>query len=195
MLTVLHRIGWVACVVYATIPSFWLMIHPWTNYWRSRRTSPYRVLVPIWVGMWVLLGLIASPWRDLLLYDSWWTWIPAAVLFAIGAWIYRRSGTGFSAVQLGGLPEVTLGHREQKLAISGIRAYVRHPVYLGHFCEMVAWSVGTGLAVCYALTTFALVIGAIMIRLEDRELEQRFGEEYRDYRSRVPAILPKILSK
>jgi hypothetical protein len=94
-----------------------------------------------------------------------------------------------------GLPEVTLGHREQKLAISGIRAHVRHPVYLGHFCEMVAWSVGTGLAVCYALTTFALVIGAIMIRLEDRELEQRFGEEYRDYRSRVPAILPKILSK
>jgi len=195
MLTVLHRIGWVACVVYATIPSFWLMIHPWTNYWRSRRTSPYRVLVPIWVGMWLLLGLMASPWRDLLLYDSWWTWIPAAVLFAIGAWIYRRSGTGFSAVQLGGLPEVTLGHREQKLAISGIRAHVRHPVYLGHFCEMVAWSVGTGLAVCYALTTFALVTGAIMIRLEDRELEQRFGEEYRDYRSRVPAILPKILSK
>jgi len=185
----------VACVVYATIPSFWLMIHRWTNYWRSRRTSPYRVLVPIWVGMWVLLGLIASPWRDLLLYDSWWTWIPAAVLFAIGAWIYRRSGTGFSAVQLGGLPEVTLGHREQKLAISGIRAHVRHPVYLGHFCEMVAWSVGTGLTVCYALTTFALVTGAIMIRLEDRELEQRFGEEYRDYRSRVPAILPKILSK
>ena len=195
MLTVLHRIGWVACVVYATIPSFWLMVHRWTNYWRSRRTSPYRVLVPIWVGMWVLLGLIASPWRDLLLYDSWWTWIPAAVLFAIGAWIYRRSGTGFSAVQLGGLPEVTLGHREQKLAISGIRAHVRHPVYLGHFCEMVAWSVGTGLTVCYALTTFALVTGAIMIRLEDRELEQRFGEEYRDYRSRVPAILPKILSK
>jgi len=195
MLTVLHRIGWLACVVYATIPSFWLMVHRWTNYWRSRRTSPYRVLVPIWVGMWVLLGLIASPWRDLLLYDSWWTWIPAAVLFAIGAWIYRRSGTGFSAVQLGGLPEVTLGHREQKLAISGIRAHVRHPVYLGHFCEMVAWSVGTGLTVCYALTTFALVTGAIMIRLEDRELEQRFGEEYRDYRSRVPAILPKILSK
>jgi protein-S-isoprenylcysteine O-methyltransferase Ste14 len=185
----------VACVVYATIPSFWLIIHPWANYWRSRQTSPYRVLVPIWVGMWVLLGLITSPWRDLLLYDSWWTWIPAAVLFAIGAWIYRRSGTGFSAVQLGGLPEVTPGHREQRLAISGIRARVRHPVYLGHFCEMVTWSVGTGLAVCYALTTFALVTGAIMIRLEDRELEQRFGEEYRDYRSRVPAILPKMLRK
>jgi protein-S-isoprenylcysteine O-methyltransferase Ste14 len=195
MSTVLHRIGWVACVVYATIPSFWLMIHPWANYWRSRQTSPYRVLVPIWVGMWVLLGLITSPWRDLLLYDSWWTWIPAAVLFAIGAWIYRRSGTGFSAAQLGGPPEVTPGHREQRLAISGIRARVRHPVYLGHFCEMVTWSVGTGLAVCYALTTFALVTGAIMIRLEDRELEQRFGEEYRDYRSRVPAILPKMLRK
>jgi protein-S-isoprenylcysteine O-methyltransferase Ste14 len=34
-----------------------------------------------------------------------------------------------------------------------------------------------------------------MIGLEDRELEQRFGEEYRAYRRRVPAVVPnKIYS-
>ncbi len=75
---------------------------------------------------------------------------------------------------------------------SGIRARVRHPIYLGHLCEMLGWSMGTGLAVCYGLTAFAVVTGAVMIRMEDAELEHRFGEDYRTYRQEVPALLPKI---
>jgi protein-S-isoprenylcysteine O-methyltransferase Ste14 len=46
------------------------------------------------------------------------------------------------------------------------------------------------LTVCYALTAFAVLTGTLMIRLEDRELEQRFGEQYRDYRRKVSSILP-----
>jgi protein-S-isoprenylcysteine O-methyltransferase Ste14 len=57
---------------------------------------------------------------------------------------------------------------------------------------MLAWTVGTGLAVCWALTAWAIVSGAIMIKLEDRELEERFGEEYRAYRASVPSIAPKV---
>jgi protein-S-isoprenylcysteine O-methyltransferase Ste14 len=90
------------------------------------------------------------------------------------------------------LSEILPGAREQRLATTGIRAHVRHPVYLGHLCEMLAWSVGTGLAVCWALTAFAIVTGAVMIRMEDRELEARFGEGYRQYRSTVPSVLPKL---
>jgi protein-S-isoprenylcysteine O-methyltransferase Ste14 len=188
----LNRIGWLVCVVYATIPAFWLAIHPRAAYWRSQPHSPFRVLVPFWVGTWFALGVISSPWRNLLLYRTPWSWVPAVFLFGGGLWIYRRSGAGFSPAQLGGLPEVMSGHHEQRLATSGIRAHVRHPVYLGHLCEMLAWSVGTGLLVCYVLTVFAVISGAIMVRLEDRELEQRFGEDYRAYRQRVPAILPRI---
>jgi protein-S-isoprenylcysteine O-methyltransferase Ste14 len=55
---------------------------------------------------------------------------------------------------------------------------------------MLAWSAGTGLAVCWALTAFAMVTGAVMIRMEDAELEQRFGEEYARYRRAVPAVIP-----
>ena len=172
-------IGWIACVVYATIPSFWLVIHPRAAYWRSRSRSPYRFLLPMWMAIWVICGLLTSPWRHVLLYRTVVSWIPAAIVFAAGLWIYRRSGTGFSAKQLGGLPEVIDGHREQQLVTSGIRSRIRHPVYLGHLCEMLAWSVGTGLAVCYGLTVFAVLTGAIMIRMEDAELEQRFGDAFR----------------
>jgi protein-S-isoprenylcysteine O-methyltransferase Ste14 len=69
---------------------------------------------------------------------------------------------------------------------------VRHPVYLGHLLETLAWSLGTGLVVCFALTAFAMVTGAVMIRAEDTELERRFGEEFREYRAIVPAVIPGL---
>jgi len=192
MLKFSNTIGWLACVIYSTIPSFWLTIHPRAEYWRLQQRSPYRRLIPLWVGMWIALGAITYPWRSLSLYRTPWGWFPAALLFAAGLGIYNRAGAGFSAAQLGGFPEIMPGHHEQRLVTTGLRARLRHPVYLGHLCEMLAWSIGTGLVICYGLTLFALISGAIMIRLEDQELERRFGEEYRKYKSATPAIFPRL---
>jgi len=181
-----------ACVVYSTIPCFWFLIHPRAEYWRRRNRSPYRVLVPAWVAMWIVVGAITAPWRHVVLYAGSWSWVPAAFLFATGLWLYSQSGKNFSGKQLGGLPEVRGGQGEQRLVTSGIRQQVRHPVYLAHLCELVAWSLGTGLLVCYGLTLFALVTGSVMIRMEDKELAQRFGDDYAAYKERVPAIWPKM---
>jgi protein-S-isoprenylcysteine O-methyltransferase Ste14 len=57
---------------------------------------------------------------------------------------------------------------------------------------MLAWSAGTGLAVCWALTAFAIITGAVMIRMEDEELAKRFEGEYLAYRNKVPAILFRL---
>jgi protein-S-isoprenylcysteine O-methyltransferase Ste14 len=190
MVQSLNLIGWLACIVYSTIPLFWLAIHPRAKYWRSRRRSPYRVLLPLWIAMWIAAGLITAPWRHLVLYSSLWARVPAVFLFGVGFWLYSKSGKHFSVQQLSGVPEVMPG--EQRLITAGIHSRVRHPVYLAHFCEMLAWSLGTGLAVCYALTAFALLSGAVMIRLEDKELEQRFGEDFHQYKSSVPAIFPRL---
>lgn len=192
MICWLKLLAWLACVVYSTIPCFWFLVHPWAEYWRSRRKSPYRVLLPAWVAMWVVVALITARWRHLVLYASGWPWPPAIGLFGVGLWLYAHSGKNFTAQQLGGLPEVIAGNREQRLVTTGIRAHVRHPVYLAHLCEMLAWSLGTGLAVCYGLTVFGLLTGAVMIRMEDRELEARFGAEYQRYKARVPAVVPKL---
>jgi len=168
------------------------MIHPFAERWRAQRRSPYVLLVPVWMAMWVVAALVTRPWRSSLLYRADWAWIIASLLFACGLHIYSQSSKNFSARQLGGLPEVHAGNREQRLVTDGIRSRVRHPVYLAHLCEMLAWSVGTGLAVCWAMTAFAMVTGAVMIRMEDAELEARFGETYREYRNSVPAVLPRV---
>jgi protein-S-isoprenylcysteine O-methyltransferase Ste14 len=194
MLTLLRTVAWIACVVYSTIPAFWLLIHPRAEFWRSHRRSPYRILLPIWIAMWATVGAITAPWRGLALYENPWTWIPAASLFCAGLVLYKLSHSDFSLSQLSGLPEIRHNHSRQRLVTTGIRARVRHPVYLGHLCEMLAWSVGTGLAVCWALTAFAIITGVLMIRMEDNELEKRFGREYLAYRKKVPAILFKLSS-
>jgi protein-S-isoprenylcysteine O-methyltransferase Ste14 len=194
MMHLLRTFGWIACVIYSTIPAFWLLIHPRAEYWRSRRSSPYKILLPIWIAMWATVAAITAPWRGVVLYKNNWTWLPAAALLLAGLALYKLSHHHFTLAQLGGLPEVLRGRQQQQLATTGIRARVRHPVYLAHLCEMLAWSLGSGLAVCWAMTVFAIVTGAIMIGMEDTELEKRFGEEYLAYQKRVPAILPRIVS-
>jgi protein-S-isoprenylcysteine O-methyltransferase Ste14 len=187
----LHTLAWLACIVYSIIPAFWLLIHSRVEYWRSRRWSPFTVIVPLWIVAWIVVALISSPWRYVALYRMIWLWIPAIALFILGFWIYRKAGVNFGKQQLYGLSELGTG-TEQRLVTTGIRARVRHPVYLGHLCEMLAWSLGSGLVVCYALTLFAIVTGAVMIRQEDAELERRFGSSFRDYRNSVPALFPKF---
>lgn len=186
--------GWLACVIYSTIPAFWFMVHPFAERWRARERSPYRVLVPTWILMWVMIAAITWRWRGLRLYRAPWPWILAAFLFALGLYIYSQAGKNFSARQLGGIPEVHSRSPEQRLVTEGIRSRVRHPVYLAHLCEMLAWSLGTGLAVCWGLTAFAIATGTVMIRMEDAELEKRFGDSYLAYRNRVPAVLPRLFT-
>jgi protein-S-isoprenylcysteine O-methyltransferase Ste14 len=67
---------------------------------------------------------------------------------------------------------------------------VRHPIYLGHWLMLTGWTIGAGTVALVALWCFAVVTGVFLILFEDRELEERFGEEYRAYKQRVPAVLP-----
>jgi protein-S-isoprenylcysteine O-methyltransferase Ste14 len=192
MLTWTRTLAWLACVVYSTIPAFWLVVHSRIGHWRTRKWSPYRILVPFWIGMWIVVGLISFRWRGVVFYRTPWAWLPAAMIFALGLWVYRKAAANFSQSQLYGRPEIRLENSEQRLVMTGIRARVRHPVYLGHLCEMLAWTVGSGLVVCFGLSIFGIATGAFMIRVEDAELEQRFGDPFTQYKESVPAVLPKL---
>src|SRR5205823_10008401 len=183
--------AWLLCCIYATIPCFWFAAHPFAEKWRARRRSPYVLLVPAWALIIAAVALISWPWHLLRFYSTALAWIAALPLFAIGVYLYRRAGERFTHAQLIGRPELEPS-REGGLITTGIRSRVRHPVYLAHVCELLAWAVGTGLVVIYALLVFAIVTGAAMILMEERELERRFGNDYRDYKRRVPAILPLL---
>src|ERR1700726_660034 len=115
MLALLRTVAWIACVIYSTIPAFWLLIHPRTEFWRSRRRSPYRILLPIWIAIWATVAAITAPWRSLLLYEDRWARIPAAALFCVGLVLYKLSHSEFSLGQLAGVPEILHAHSQQRL--------------------------------------------------------------------------------
>jgi protein-S-isoprenylcysteine O-methyltransferase Ste14 len=189
-MTALRTVGWIASIIYSTVPAFWLVAHSLARK-IGRVKTPLIVAGPIWVSMWVIMGLVTWPWRDTVLYSTPWAWAVAAPIFALGFTLYVLATRRFTADQLLGRTEFQPHLHEQRLVTSGIRRYVRHPIYLGHFCELLAWSVGTGLVVVYGMTIFAAITGLPMLRTEDRELEERFGDEYRDYRRQVPALIPR----
>ena len=87
------------------------------------------------------------------------------------------------------------GHidKDTVLAASGPYAYVRHPLYAGSFL------VGLGLALAGGLWTFIPLFLALfgwmyarVIKAEEAGLARIFGSQYREYRARVPAFLPRL---
>jgi protein-S-isoprenylcysteine O-methyltransferase Ste14 len=187
---ILRTVGWLLSLVLSTIPCYWLAVHPRAEYWRTKAGSRFRLLGPLWIAMWIAAGSITAAWRHVLLYDRPVAWLPGAAFIGTGLYLYSRAH--LSLDQLIGRPEVQGGAYEQRLIVTGIHARVRHPVYLGHLCELIGWSIGTGMAVIYCLTGFAIISGAIMIRAEERELVGRFGTAYEEYAQSVPLLIPSF---
>ena len=177
---------------YCTIPLFWLIMHPFVERWRRYGRRAYIFILPAWAVVIVVVFLILWPFRFAHFYVTLFAWVPAVVLFFVGFSSYRAALRSLHHTQISGLAEIEPGMHRQDLVTTGIRSRVRHPIYLGHLCEILGWCVGTGLIALYVLAVFAVTTGSLMIHLEDRELEERFGEEYRKYRARVPAILFRL---
>ncbi len=182
-----------ACSVYCTIPLFWLVVHPFIDRWRRSGRRAYRLILPIWALFIIAIFLAMWPFRFARFYANWYAWAAAAPLFLIGFSIYSAAFRSFHHTLVSGLAELEPGQHRQQLVTTGIRSRVRHPIYLGHLCEILGWCLGTGLIALYALAGFAILTGALMIRIEDRELEARFGEAYRAYRRTVPAVFPRLI--
>ena len=192
--TAAETIAWLVAIVYATIPAYWFAVHPFASYWRSRKGKVLPFLGLIWLAEWLIVGWCTARYRHHELWPAW-TWLVWALLFPVGLSLYRRIGSGFSREKLLGQAELRPQEHQQELVTTGLHGRVRHPIYLAHLLMLTVWTVGAGTVALVGMWAFAVVTGIVMIRLEERELVRRFGDDYREYQRRVPAVVPAFRRK
>lgn len=145
----------------------------------------------------VMLGLLIGCWQPIPI-DVWRVENETAatllwVLYALGWMIVMGSTYMINHYELFGLAQAFRHWRGLPKPNEDFRTpllyrYVRHPLYFGFLLAFWAtprMTLGHLLfAVCM---TLYILIG---IAFEERDLIRLFGERYRDYRAKVPALIP-----
>lgn len=106
--------------------------------------------------------------------------------------------TGYAIVFFGvtlvvaGWREVYRANKQARLATRGPYALVRHPQYTGFFLALFGEGVVHWPTV-FSLTAFPIVVIAyvLLARKEERQMIEKFGDEYREYQRRVQMFLPR----
>jgi protein-S-isoprenylcysteine O-methyltransferase Ste14 len=185
-------IPWIMAILYSSIPLFWFAIHPLAPRWRKMERSPYRILLPLWAVIIAVLAAVTWPWHVLQLYSAWWSWLPAAFLLAVSARTYGKIRSAFGVSRFIGQAELRPGEYQQSLITGGLHGSMRHPIYIAHLGMLAGWTIGSGLLINFVLLAItAFCTFPLMIWLEERELEKRFGSDYREYKKHVP-LLPRF---
>jgi protein-S-isoprenylcysteine O-methyltransferase Ste14 len=176
-----------ALLLWPAIPLFWIPVHCVPRFFRRLGVLTY--ILPLIT--WLPVALVVFELRDVLL--GYRTALPPVVqvigflVFALGAALQVWTLLLLTLPVIMGMPEVSRA-APGRLVSSGPFAVVRHPTYLSHTLMLLGvflWTEVTALAVVTAID--ALVVNAMVIPLEERELLERFGGEYEEYRRRVPS--------
>ncbi len=94
---------------------------------------------------------------------------------------------GFTLIALG-WKEVYRG--AGRLVTDGLYSRIRHPQYLGLILVVAACLIQWPTILTIILAPFMIARYLLLAREEDRDLEARFGEEFKRYKQRVPGLLP-----
>lgn len=90
-----------------------------------------------------------------------------------------------------GWREVYRARAAGRLADGGLYGLVRHPQYAGIILAVFGQIVHWPTVVTLALFPVIVLVYVRLARKEEREMLERFGAAYRDYRERVPMFFPR----
>jgi protein-S-isoprenylcysteine O-methyltransferase Ste14 len=140
------------------------------------------------VGLLVLLIMNASIESDYLIEPSVWTRYFSLMLATIGIFILKAA---FRQYSLGGF----MGLKDDEhdgFKAGGILKHIRHPLYTA----TVLIALGFWLFIPNVTTLVSVlcifIYLAVGIPLEESRLIKKYGEQYREYRKKVPALIPRL---
>jgi protein-S-isoprenylcysteine O-methyltransferase Ste14 len=191
--TARYYLALILVVSYPPAFGFWFVVHPFIDFWRRCGAwITYGLMFPLMIASCV--GLYAL--REPLLRVQFGT---SRVLLAVGAALYAGAivvevlcRRFLSLRTLLGVPEIKAPREGPgKLLCEGIYARVRHPRYVGVMLGGFGVAIASNYLAAY-VTMIALVpVAYALTVIEEKELVQRFGEDYLHYRARVPRFVPR----
>ena len=117
--------------------------------------------------------------------------LPIGVILVVTGELLRLNG-----VRYAGGETRTLKVGASALCSSGPFAYLRNPLYLGNviiYAGMVLIAGGKFVWILLPVTlTFFFLEYGLIISLEEETLRQKFNEEYGEYLSMVPRLIPRV---
>lgn len=184
-----------AFLVIASFPPsllLWLAIHPFAGFWRQvGAVWTYIILgVPVagyMVGVWLFR-------RTLLVLDlgtNVITMILAGIAFGAAVLLKRRVMAQLRFARLSGIPELSKEKYPGQLLTDGIYSRVRNPRYIEALLWVMAYALFANYLGAYIVVALCLPLIYFVVRLEERELRERFGTAYDEYCRRVPRFVPK----
>jgi protein-S-isoprenylcysteine O-methyltransferase Ste14 len=187
-----HILGILLVIGVPPAVAFWLLVHPFARAWRRVPVGvTYAVLSAFLLGFGALLYAVRDRVLGRDLGTSWWTIGLGVVLYLSAAAISVRCRRQLSFGMFAGVPEVSSAAFPGRLLQDGIYGVVRHPRY----ASVILGTVGFAAIVNY-LGGYIVVVASLLglwpvIVVEERELAERFGSAYLQYRARVPALIPR----
>ena len=93
-------------------------------------------------------------------------------------------------MSISGLRSLLIETYSNELQITGIHRFVRHPLYLGTFIFLWALLLLFPYLSLLIANTIITVYTLIGIELEEQKLVTEFGQDFLDYRRKVPKLIP-----
>lgn len=91
-----------------------------------------------------------------------------------------------------GWRRVHAARREDRMVVEGVYSQMRHPQYTGLFLIVFGEGVVHWPTIVSLIAFPVIVLSySYLARKEERQVLERFGDEYRDYMRRVPMFIPR----
>jgi len=171
---------------------YWFISASMTHSPLKRRQSRRSLFLAMLVGGFLVLFL-SAPTAGFLVRRA----IPYGVVTGMSGTIMTLLGLGFAVwarVHLGknwsSMPAIRLNHT---LIRTGPYSLVRHPIYTGLLFGVAGTVIIIGEPLGLIALTLMLGICVWKIRMEEKFLQEEFGEDYARYKKEVPALIPHLV--
>lgn len=160
---------------------------------KNKRQQP-----PIWLFLIIFfaLFLLISLGVTLLFQLPWYFSIPnilgvvvGVILLVLGFYILISALKALKLSRAFG-KDIYKTKTESKLITTGIYAFTRNPVYFGSILLFLGWFFIFLFTFLLIMTILFTILFYLVAKWEEKELLERFGDEYRKYKKIVPFFIP-----